>query len=103
MKNLAALWLEFGAPTDHSLKQDIEDHSYPGQEKIAQYLEGGKVKLMSAGTGKDLFTGETIAANYYIATDGEYSWPSTLSYYVRSYNLRLPKEFEQKILESPGI
>ena len=32
-------------------------------------------------------------------TDGEYSWLSDLAYYVEKYNLRLPEEFEGKVLK----
>lgn len=31
-------------------------------------------------------------------TDGQYSWNNALPYYVRKYNLRLPKQFEEMAL-----
>ena len=45
-----------------------------------------------------MFTGELIAVRLEVLTDGAYSWDTALSYYVKKNNLRLPGEFEDKVL-----
>ena len=45
-----------------------------------------------------MFTGELIAVRLEVLTDGAYSWDTALPYYVKKYNLRLPGEFEDKVL-----
>lgn len=97
-KSLVALWKEFGADNNKSIKDDFQNKPYENQTCVADYLDKGVVSLMSLDYGRDLFTGEKITDNYYIATDGEYTWANTLSYYVRKYNLRLPRDFEEKAL-----
>ena len=47
----------------------------------------------------DLFTGELIPTEEKGLNDGEYSWLSSLIYYVEKYNLRLLPEFEQIVLD----
>ena len=99
-KMLSRRWKEFGGNPTTSIKDDFSSQKYDGQDKVASYLDSGFVKLLSLDVGKDIFTGEIISSTKYIATDGEYTYPNTLSYYVRKYNLRLPKEFENKILKN---
>lgn len=71
---------------------------YEGLEEIVRYLESGTVTYVSAGVAKDAFTGERISGEHTGMTDGEYAWNSSLPYYVRKYNLRLPEVFEKKVL-----
>ena len=81
-----------------SMKDFFEPAPYEGQDKIVFYLNNGTTTYVRATRGKDFYTGETISGTYTGMTDGEYSWSSVLSYYVQKYNLRLPKEFEEKVL-----
>ena len=80
------------------IRKHMQSEPYPGQVRVAKYLEKGSVELAASSCGYDVFTGEIIAPTRMILTDGEYSWENTLSYYVRKYNVRLPREFERKIL-----
>lgn len=81
-----------------SMKTFFEEKPYVGIERIIKYLESGVPTFATAGLPFDFFTGERIPGYDNGMTDGEYAWMSTLSYYVRKYNLRLPKEFENKVL-----
>lgn len=92
-------WREFGAESAPLIKSMFEDKPYPGIDKIIRYLEAGKPHLSSPGVGVDVFTGEQVMNHYDIRDDGEYSWCSMLSYYVKKYNMRLPKDFEDKVLK----
>ena len=96
--NMMAMWKEFNPAASKSIKEDFANCEYANLAKIADYLDNGQVTLVSAEYGSDIITNQKITNTYCIVTDGEYSWSNTLSYYVRKYNLRLPKEFEDKIL-----
>ena len=96
MISLTSNWKEFGSDVNRSLQDDFCPQKYSGQDNIAKYLDAGTVLLVSPECDVDVFTNERIKGTSNILTDGEYSWPSSLSYYVREYNLRLPAEFEKK-------
>lgn len=90
---------EFGSNMGFpSIKESFEPEPYRGQEQIADYLDRGKPTYVTASFEYDCVTGERIPIQYIGLTDGEYSWNSVLSYYVRKYNLRLTAEFENKVL-----
>lgn len=73
---------------------------YENMDKIIEYLEQGNPTYVRGELPKDVFTGERIPCEYIGMTDGVYSWNSVLPYYVRKYNLKLPKEFENHVLDS---
>ncbi len=81
-----------------SMRDYFEPAPYEGIEKIINYLANGKPTFATAGHPIDCFTGEKIGGFENGMTDGEYSWISSLAYYVKTYNLRLPEEFENKVL-----
>ena len=81
-----------------SMTTYFEAEPYPNIEKIIYYLENGTKTYVRAGLGKDFFTGERFGTEYVGMTDGEYSWNTSLVYYVKKYNLRLPMEFENKVV-----
>lgn len=56
--------------------------------------------MISAATRKDVIAGTVIPGTDVGRNDGEYTWWTSLAYYVEKYNLRLPNEFEQKILNT---
>lgn len=80
------------------MSDSFEEKPYDGIDKIVQYLKNGKKTYISAKKAKDFYTGETLPIELCGMTDGEFSWSSSLFYYVEKYNLRLPKEFTQKVL-----
>lgn len=98
MNRVLMQWKEFGAEGAASVKDCFEKQPYYGQKAITRYLRNGKVKLTAPGCSYDAFTKEMISNRMEILTDGEYSWPSELAYYVEKYNMRLPKRFENKVL-----
>ena len=82
-----------------SIKEDFAEAPYKGQKVIAEYLKKGELVLAKAGKDEDVFTHERIPDEAGLRTDGEYSWNANLHYYVEKYNLKLPKEFEKKVLD----
>lgn len=83
-----------------SLKGCCATGTYPGQGRIIYYLKHGKKDMVSMKIPKDVFTGEVIPMEQIGMNDGEYTWFNTLAYYVEKYNLRLPPNFEDKILSA---
>lgn len=81
-----------------SMKEFFESKPYEGQKRIIEYLKNAKVDMVREEIPKDVFTGEKIRMEMLGMNDGEYTWFNTLAYYVEKYNLRLPRDFEEKIL-----
>ena len=99
MRNYSLLrWKEFGEKDAPSIKTMFQAHPYPGMDAICDYLKKGSVGPIAVKAGMDVFTGEIISRTYAIQSDGEYAWSSMLPYYVKTYNMRLPKDFENKVL-----
>ena len=67
---------------------------------VPDCLKNGNDDMVSLMASKDVITGEPIPMTMKGMNDGEFTWLNTLAYYVEKYNLRLPKEFEEKILRS---
>lgn len=82
-----------------ALRDDFNPDPSPFQSRILSYLDGGELVLASPSVAVDVITGERISQTNCILTDGEYSWSGSLGHYIRKYNLRLPEEFENKILK----
>lgn len=99
MVDLLEYWKEFGGNTSHSIKDDFSDSEYPEKEMLIHYLESGDIELVSLDYSEDVISGEIIGEEC-IMTDGEYSWDSSLPYYVKKYNLILPDEFVKKVAET---
>lgn len=90
---------EFNQDKDFpSMTEFFCDAPYPGQDKVYNYLINGSIDCASLEVPKDCFTNETIPMEKLGMNDGEFSWFNTLAYYVKKYNLRLPKDFEIKAL-----
>lgn len=96
--NVMAEWKEFNPLAERSMKDDCADAPSPFCQKILAYLNNGKLILASPSSAVDVFSRERIDQTNCILTDGEYSWSNSLGYYIQKYNLQIPKEFENKIL-----
>ena len=90
-------YTEFGNMCGQSLKKNLQEESYPEESMIADYLRSAICYMTALGFDRDIFTGSVIGEKA-IFTDGVYSWSGKLAHYVENYHQRLPKEFEQHIL-----
>jgi hypothetical protein len=63
--------------------------------EVVKYLRGGKMFVFSPGIEKDVFDETKLSDSSSIRTDGVYSWPEVLGYYVDRYDIELPEEFEE--------
>jgi len=82
-----------------SIYDYLEKTPYSKQDKIARFLNSGKIEFARLSRVKDIFTGERIPREVLVMSDGEYYWANYLAWYVEKYNLRMPEEFEKYILE----
>ena len=90
---------EFCPNSDYpSAKDYFQPDRYEGQDKIVEYLKNGKKTIASTQVPHDFLTGKQILMEKIGMNDGVYAWYNTLAYYVETYNLRLPEEFEKHIL-----
>lgn len=92
---------EYGSDNGISMKDRFQEKPYPGMDRIVFYLRhNGKPTLAQAKRTSDRFTGERIPGEFSLTLfdDGNYSWWNDLAYHVEKYNLRLPKEFEDYVL-----
>ena len=64
------------------------------KEQAVAYLHSATTLVMSPGRDEDIFDPRKIAGSASVMTDGVYAWPKTLAYYVETYDVELPAEFE---------
>lgn len=63
--------------------------------EVVAYLRGGTTLVFSPGRDPDVLDAGRLAGSPSVATDGIYVWPRTLAYYVDTYDVALPAEFEE--------
>lgn len=95
---IMARWKEFNPNAEKSMREDFKDSPSPNRQRIMDYLNKGEVKLVATSREVDVISGEKLDQTKCILTDGEYTWSGSLGYYIQKYNLQIPKEFEDKIL-----
>lgn len=100
MEKFVGMYREFGFAGAPEMKDSFEATAYPGQREIAAYLRNGDCVVACPKIEIDVFTGAHIRDEAAVLSDGEFKWPQCLAYYVETYNLRLPPEFETHILKS---
>ncbi len=81
-----------------SMKNFFNPEPYPNEGRIIAALRYGKCLCAAPGVLYDVFTGERVEGEVAVYTDGTYEWPSDLIYYIKTYHLRLPEEFEKHLL-----
>lgn len=68
------------------------------EPKIVQYLRSGADCGVAMTIERDPLSnppkaiGETV-----LKTDGEWTWPASLAYFVQNYHIELPEEFVEKM------
>ncbi|MDO4490722.1 MAG: hypothetical protein Q4B85_06630 [Lachnospiraceae bacterium] len=81
-----------------SIKSMFSAEPYYGKEKVVEYLKNGRKTFSATSVPYDFFTGDRIPIEKCGMTDGEYSWMSSLYYYVEKYNLKMPADFMKKVI-----
>lgn len=77
-------------------------------QRVADYLRGGSILVIAVGKDDDLIdssAGRVVPIG--AATDGDYTWPLSLTYYVEQYGLsfdnRLLSEIRRRRYRCPII
>lgn len=83
-----------------SIKDHLQKEPHKSKDTILKHLRGGSVHMVTASRVVDILSGETTNVELVFMNDGKYSWSSKIPYYVEKYNLRLPKDFEDHILNN---
>ena len=80
------------------LKDLIRKEANKQQNEIIQYLVSGVELITCLGVTSDILDPSSdVIISPNIITDGTWAWPLDLSYYVKAYNIELPKEFTKHI------
>ena len=100
MMKMLGMFKEFGLENGPSIKDSFSDAAFPNKDAVVRYLKSGKVGVTGGSFYIDVVTGKQTRIGKCIMTDGEYTWPGILAYYVDKYNLRLPADFEAKAMNN---
>ena len=93
--------MSHGKDTDDSIFNYINKENDDLVPDICNYLENGVVFIVSPGVVEDVINSDNGGiATPSIYTDGKWLWPEDLSYYVKNYKLKLPKEFVDDMINN---
>lgn len=81
-------------PMFKTTKSDI-----PRKNRVLEYLRKGKIIAVAPGRIRDIFTDEAVPGEILAYSDGKYYWNSETIYYFEKYNMKLPDEFINRILD----
>lgn len=89
--------LPYGSPEEPSIhnsqKTLIED-----EMEVLKYLQSGVLLAAAPGVEHDILdTSKIIIGSLNILTDGQWTWPESLCYYLRKYHVALPINFLEHI------
>lgn len=82
-------------PNAPSLFDGRGKRTHSNKEKVIVYLRTATTLIMSPGCDEDVLDPSKNAGSASVMTDGVYAWPKTLAYYVETYDVELPAEFEK--------
>lgn len=86
--------LDYGNEQVESIYEVITASPNANEDKIICYLESGEVFLVSPSVTRDvLLRDKRFIGCLKILTDGIWTWPSDLAYYVKEYHVALNKDF----------
>lgn len=82
---------DVGAP---SLVAARGQRSAANKAQVLAYLRSGVMFIGSPGLDEDVLDPSKTAGSATVLTDGVYAWPKTLAYYLDTYDVALPEDFE---------
>lgn len=96
--------LRHGDEQGLSLKKVIRNSPSDNEDKIVKYLDSGVAFCVTAGLVSDVLDeSKGVIGSLEILTDGEWAWPSDLSYYVKYYHIDLDTKFIEHIKNNNWI
>ncbi len=86
--------LPHGEATEPRLVDSVGKLEAEDIEKIVLYLAAGAPFVVAPGLARDILSESSgFAITLGVLTDGEWAWPTDLSYYVATYTVGLPAVF----------
>lgn len=78
--------------------KDLINKPIKEKEKVIRYMKKCKITSVSPAIVTDLINPDIKFTELYSMSDGEYGWRSDVIYYVKNYDMELPQEFIQHVL-----
>lgn len=75
------------------------DQPIPEKEIVLRYLKETPDVAAAPAILRDVFTGESLHMELLARSDGVYIWRSDIAYYFEKYDLKLPNEFIEYVLQ----
>ena len=80
-----------------SMKDLISDTSIKEKEIVLKHLKSGTMEAVYFSYAKDVLTGGFIGEQI-MYNDGKYRWFTDTIYYFEKYNVKLPDDFIEHVL-----
>ena len=83
-----------GDKNETFIKEIIGQNTLDKEPEIINYLNNGKFLCITPGVVCDVLDeSKGVIGSLEILTDGEWIWPSDLSYYLQNYHIKLDEQF----------
>ena len=69
------------------------------KKKVIEYMKKCKIMAVAPAIVTDLVNPEIKFTELFLMSDGKYEWRSDVIYYVEKYDMELPEEFVQHVLQ----
>jgi len=77
-----------------SIRDDLRSTGDPDEDRIVEYLKTGHVFIVAPGLETDAVDPtKGFIGTICVRTDGEWTWPGSLAYYVENYHLKVEDDF----------
>lgn len=94
----------YGSNKGPSLRASVGKLPSCDVDQVVKYLWNAPTLAATGSLANDVLEpSRTGIAPLEVATDGEWAWPRDLAYYVREYNVDLPIDFLESILDRGGV
>ena len=77
---------------------DIINKPIREKEKILRYMRGCHIDAVAPAMLRDVINPANKIPDLFAMSDGTYGWRSDVIYYVEKYDMALPEEFVQHVL-----
>ena len=79
--------------------RDLINKPLKEKEIVISYMKKCRITAAAPAIITDLINPEKRFTELYMMTDGTYGWRSDVIYYVENYDMELPEDFIQHILD----
>lgn len=89
---------EFDKDSKYPSIKELINKPIKEKKKVIEYMKKCKVTAVAPAIVRDLINPENKIAELNLMSDGKYEWRSGVIYYVEKYDMELPEEFIQHVL-----